>query len=51
MVSSDILEYGRPGEVLNNYTSGYDIEVNPEVKKFVLQKSWAEIEIQAYIMG
>ena len=30
MVSNDILEYGRPGEVIINYTSGYGIEVEPE---------------------
>ena len=34
MVSSGILEHKRPGEVYNNYTSGYDIEVNPEIHKF-----------------
>ena len=34
MVSNDILEYGRPGEVLNNYTSEYGVELNPEIKKF-----------------
>ena len=31
MVSSDILEHTRPGEVFNNYTSGYDVEANPEI--------------------
>ena len=30
MVSSDILEYGIPEDVCNNYTNGYGIEVNPE---------------------
>ena len=34
MVRNDILEYGRPGEVHNNYTDGYDIVVNPERHKF-----------------
>ena len=34
MVNNDILEYGRPGEVHNNYTSGYGVEVNPERQKF-----------------
>ena len=29
MVGSGILEHGSPGEVHNNYTSGYDMEVNP----------------------
>ena len=29
MVISVILEYGRPGDVLNNYTIGSDIEVIP----------------------
>ena len=29
MVSNDILDYFRPGEVLNNYTSGSGIDVNP----------------------
>ena len=33
MVSSNILEYGRPGEVIINYISVYDIEVNPERHK------------------
>ena len=28
MVSNDILECGRPGDVLNNYTSGYGVEVH-----------------------
>ena len=34
MVINDILECGRPGEVRNNYTSGYGVEVNPERQKF-----------------
>ena len=34
MVSSGILEYGSPGEVHNNYTSGSYIEVNPERHNF-----------------
>ena len=34
MVSNDILEYGRPGDLHNNYTSGYGVEVNPEIHKF-----------------
>ena len=34
VVSSSILEYGIPGEVLNNYTIGSDIDVNPERHKF-----------------
>ena len=34
MVSSGFLEYGRPGEVSNNYTSGFDIDVNTERQKF-----------------
>ena len=38
MVGSDILEYGRPGEVRNNYTSGYGIEVNPEIQRFDFTK-------------
>ena len=29
-----ILEYGRPGEVLNNYKIGSGIEVNPEIHEF-----------------
>ena len=29
MVSSGILEYMIPGEVINNYTIGYGIYVNP----------------------
>ena len=36
IVSNNILEYGRPGEVRNNYTSGYGVEVNPERQKFDL---------------
>ena len=31
MVSNDILEYGRPGEFRNNYTSRYGVEVNPVI--------------------
>ena len=38
MVSNDIFKYGRPGEVLNNNTSGYDVEVNPERQKFYFTK-------------
>ena len=38
MVSNDILEYGSPGEVRNNYTSGYSVEVNPERQKFDFKK-------------
>ena len=34
MVSNDILEYWRPKEVFNNYTSGYGVEVNPEIHEF-----------------
>ena len=34
MSSNDILEYGIPGEVRNNYISGYGVEVNPERQKF-----------------
>ena len=34
MVSNDILEYGKPKEVHNNHTSGYDIEVNLEIQQF-----------------
>ena len=30
IVSNDTFEYGRPGEVLNNYTSSDDVEVKPE---------------------
>ena len=33
-VSSGILGHRRPGEVYNNYTSRYDIEVNPVRNKF-----------------
>ena len=29
MVSNGILEHGSPEEFHKNYTSGYDIEVNP----------------------
>ena len=34
MVSNDILEYGKPKEVHNNHTSGYEIEVNLEIQQF-----------------
>ena len=34
MVRSDILEHGRPGEIHNNYTSGYGVEANQEIRKF-----------------
>ena len=34
MVSNDILEYGIPKEVRNNYTSGYGIEVNLDRQNF-----------------
>ena len=34
IVSSGILDYGRPRAVRKNYTSGSDIEVNPERHKF-----------------
>ena len=34
MVSNNILKYGSPKEVRNNYTSGYGIEVNPEIETF-----------------
>ena len=34
MVSNNILEYGSPKEVRNNYTSGQGVEVNPEIQKF-----------------
>ena len=44
MVSSSILEFGRPGEVLNNYTIESDIEVNLEIKK-------SDIDRQTFIMG
>ena len=30
MVSNDILEYGSPGEIHKNYTSGNGVEMNPE---------------------
>ena len=43
MVSNDILEYGRPGEVHSNDTSGYGVEVNPERQSLILQQSRAEI--------
>ena len=36
VVGSGILEGVRPGEVLNNYTIGYGIAVNPERHKFDL---------------
>ena len=45
MVSNDILEYGRPGEVLNNYTSEYSVEVNAERQKFDFTKISADIEM------
>ena len=32
MVISGILEYKIPGEVLNNGTTGSDVEVDPEIK-------------------
>ena len=44
MVSSSILSYGRPVEVLKNYTIGSGIEVNPEIQKF-------DIDRQTCIMG
>ena len=50
MVGSDIFEYGRTEEFLNNYTIGYCIEVNLEGKKFDLQQIWYEIEKQTCIM-
>ena len=34
MIIGGILEPIRSGEVHNNYTSGYDVEVNPEIQKF-----------------
>ena len=34
MVSSNILEYGRPGEVFNNYTIGSGSDAKPERHKF-----------------
>ena len=42
MVSSDILEHRRPGEVRNNYTSGYSVEANPEIQifDFITKLSW-----------
>ena len=37
MVSNDLLEYWKPGEVHINYTSGYGVEVNPERQKKLQQ--------------
>ena len=33
MVSSGILEYRNPGEVINNYTTGSSIEMNLSIHK------------------
>ena len=51
IVSSGILEYGRPGEVHNNYTSGYGIEVNLEIQSLIFRQILAEIERKTCILG
>ena len=40
MVSSVILECGRPLEVLNNYKIGSGVEVNPERRNFDFTKKF-----------
>ena len=51
MISSGILEYGRPVDVLKNYTIGSSIEVNLEAFLYILQQGWADIDRKKYIMG
>ena len=51
MVISGILGYGSTGEVLNNYTIGFGIEVEPERHKFDFTKNLSWIKSQACITG
>ena len=46
VVSSGILECRSPGKVINNYTIGSGIEVNPEIHKFDLKKVELRLKIK-----
>ena len=50
MFCSGILECREPGELLNNYTIGSDIEVNPEIHNRDFTKSWTEVKKETCTM-
>ena len=53
MSSNDILEYGIPGEVHNNYTNGYGVKIPRKTKVCFKKKEIisADIERQTCRMG